>query len=99
MPGPASSARRTRLARVVRLGCATALAAYCAVLAAGTVLTFTQVPRTHADARRTTALVDTLLQHDVKHFYADYWTCGRVAFTEGLAKLSEAAPPRIGNNS
>ncbi|WP_432989269.1 hypothetical protein [Dactylosporangium sp. CA-233914] len=76
----ATAARRTSLARAVKLGCATALAAYTAALAVGTVLAFTEVPRTQADGRRTTVLVDTLLAHDVKHFYADYWTCGRIAF-------------------
>ncbi|WP_433056601.1 ArnT family glycosyltransferase [Dactylosporangium sp. CS-033363] len=66
--------------RVLRVAGVAILAAYTAALAFGTVRTFMEIPRTHADALRSTALVETLRTHGVKHFYGDYWTCARIAF-------------------
>ncbi len=68
------------LRRTVRVACGTALAAYCAVLAIGTVQAYREVPAVRAANVRDAALIDFLVRHDVTHFYSDYWTCGKITF-------------------
>jgi hypothetical protein len=63
-----------------RVASAIALVGMCAVLIAGTVLAFAELPSIQAKNQHDQALITNLEHLGVKHIYTDYWTCDKIAF-------------------
>jgi hypothetical protein len=63
-----------------RIVSAIALVGVCAVLIAGTVLAFAELPSIQARNQHDQTLINNLEHLGVKHIYTDYWTCNKIAF-------------------
>ncbi|HCI82387.1 MAG TPA: hypothetical protein DHW02_22160 [Ktedonobacter sp.] len=51
-----------------------------AICIIGTLMLFTEVPRTQTTTRSQMSLVNYLVQTGHSHFYTDYWSCDKLAF-------------------
>lgn len=65
---------------ITRIISAVALVGMCAVLIAGTVLAFGELPSIQAKNQHDQTLINDLEHLGVKHIYTDYWTCNKIAF-------------------
>ncbi len=57
-----------------------ALAAVALVYLAGTLMLFSEVPRTQAANQRQTDLINVLVASGHPHIYTEYWECNKIAF-------------------
>lgn len=75
----ASQARKRRAWRR-QIGYATILSGILAVFLISTSITINEIPAAMHSAQQDQEIITSLKRHNIKHFYAGYWTCYRLIF-------------------
>ncbi|GCF10311.1 ArnT family glycosyltransferase [Dictyobacter arantiisoli] len=74
--------RSGRMLSVVRQGfCASLLMLIVALFMVGSALSLRDIPEARTASTQEQTFIDTLLTHNIKHVYGDYWVVYRMAFT------------------